>query len=346
MKEAMQKRETAGRFTEAVDLSEAEVKDGTLTGAVILEAGFNKSGKRYYPERVIKEAASLFAGVKMYLDHEDKKSVLPRSVRDWVSTMTESWSSDDARRLCGNIVPHNSGLREILENPVARKAIGLSIDVTGKQKLGVIDGKTTHIVESLDIAHSVDWVTEAGAGGRLMESDAKENQDIMLEGLTIEELTEARPDLVKEMREAAVAEAEASEDEDKKGKAAMTAEEIQERIDKGVNEQVEKVLADADARARRFHEQGETIKAKLAESKLPEVAQKRVLESVNAKLYEDDKTLEVAIQETVKVEGSYVEKLTEAGKVRGLDSQTGDGEEFTEEQRRTEILGDEPKKKE
>jgi hypothetical protein len=78
-----------------------------------------------------------------------------------------------------------------------------SINAAGRAKSRLVDGKQARFVESIDKAMSVDWVVVGGAGGKvdaLLEAHLEERIN-MLEEMTVEQLVEARPDLVKDILE-------------------------------------------------------------------------------------------------------------------------------------------------
>ncbi|MDZ4231791.1 MAG: hypothetical protein U1C72_00885, partial [Candidatus Pacearchaeota archaeon] len=202
-----------GRFQEDVVLeSEATENPDIIKGAVFVQAGFNKARIRFYPEETLREAVPLLENVKQYADHSNGD----RSVRDWWSTITEAWYDEDMKALRGNVAVHSPLLREVLGNTVARHAIGLSIDASGLQESAEVEGELANVVKQIERFHSVDWVTEAGAGGRVTESQGTDHQrgdssesmpeegQMDWDNITEGELRENRPDLITAISDRAV----------------------------------------------------------------------------------------------------------------------------------------------
>lgn len=277
---------------------------------VLIEAGTNKQKKRHYPEKTIQEAAPLFSGLKMYLNHPTKKeeAELPeRDVTKWVSTITESRYENG--KAIAKVAVHDNWLRERLKDPVARKHIGLSINTGGRVSKGKVDGEEMEIVEKIVLQRSngpasVDWVTEAGARGRvsklLKENNIKENE-MEFKDLTLEQLKKERPDLIesvaKDIKESSN-QIQENQKKDKELKEAQAKIAELEKKDK-INAQKAKV---------------ETL---LKEAKtLPEVAKTRIANSINANLIEDEVKLKEAVEAQVKSELEYVNSISGKGKIK------------------------------
>lgn len=143
--------------------------------------GVGSSG--YYSPKVLSEAAGggLFpAGMHLYIDHpsqSDRSNRPERSVRDigGVSTSPGVWN-EETQAVEATIQISESA--SWLKDPVLRTAIGLSIRASGQVTEGTVEGRKMPIVESLDEVMSVDFVTKAGRGGRILEAKVA---DAMLE---------------------------------------------------------------------------------------------------------------------------------------------------------------------
>ena len=170
-----------------------------------IKPGFgNPKDGFYYPSKTIREAveAGIFNNRKMYANHPrrtDEKELPERSVRDWVATVKETvW--DDA-----NGVPR-SRVKVYDKDAFARwqdapDEIAFSILGGGVARGGRVGNREARIVESFKNIRSIDWVTEAGAGGAIefAESAADaEELEMDLKNLTREQLMDARPDLFTE----------------------------------------------------------------------------------------------------------------------------------------------------
>lgn len=192
-------------------LMEADSKSGSDKREVVLtiiQSGWgNKTHNHYYPPSALREAADrqTFAGVKMFVDHlsESQRRMLnglPRSVRDLVGRIKETWYDDESKTLKGRakLVPWFYEM--VASDP---ELVEASINAAGRATPKLIDGKQARFVESIDKAMSVDWVVVGGAGGKvdaLLEAHLEERIN-MLEEMTVEQLVEARPDLVKDILE-------------------------------------------------------------------------------------------------------------------------------------------------
>ena len=100
-------------------------------------------------------------------------------------------------------------IRDLAENDPELVEASISANATGVQPT-MRDGRRAWLVEGIEDHGSVDWVTEAGAGGRvvqLMEAAYKEDGMSLLENMTDEEFVayveEVRPHLLAEADSAA-----------------------------------------------------------------------------------------------------------------------------------------------
>lgn len=156
----------------------------------------------YYPESALKEAVEngTFNSrpVKMYANHPARgaEAALPeRSVWDWVSTMRETWWDAEKARPQSRIKVYDDRFWQRATQ--APDEIAFSILGGGRSRRGRIDNREARIVESLSQIRSVDWVTEAGAGGAIEKfaESAHEEFEMDLKNLTAEQLKEGNPEL-------------------------------------------------------------------------------------------------------------------------------------------------------
>lgn len=193
---------------ELIDLSEAVLNTEARTAEVtLIRTGWSKNG-RYYSEGVLAKAAPLWEGVKAYADHPSRSQQRDRPERSvleaagiYENVRHEGGATRATLRMIG---PVGERLWPwIVEAAEGRaKAMGLSINALGQGRKGEIDGKAGVIVETIHHAHSVDIVTEPAAGGsfdRLLASDDGWTRAV-LTALQIEELREARPDLIESLK--------------------------------------------------------------------------------------------------------------------------------------------------
>lgn len=172
----------------------------------------------YYPEQSLREAVEngTFNGrmIKMYANHPPRKSdggvPQDRSVWDWVSTMRETWWDEEKNRPQSKIKVYDD--RFWTRATQAPDEIAFSILGGGKSRKGRVGNREARIVESLSQIRSVDWVTEAGAGGAIEKfaESAHEEFEMDLENLTAEQLKEGNLPLYEAIIAAAKAEAESA----------------------------------------------------------------------------------------------------------------------------------------
>jgi hypothetical protein len=147
-------------------------KDGTLDVKVI-QPGWGSSG--YYPADILKrDGPKVFTnGMQMFWNHQTAQEAAARpegDLRDLAAVLT----SDVEWRQQG---PSGPGLyataRALGEYGSAIESlaphIGVSIRAFGKAKPGEAEGKSGQIIEELTAGQSVDFVTQAGAGGEILQ---------------------------------------------------------------------------------------------------------------------------------------------------------------------------------
>jgi hypothetical protein len=189
--------------------------DGTVPIHIIRPGLGRGKGKHLYEADMLERHAPVFSGWKMYVDHlspEAKKKAggLPRSIKDLGGRITESYWDPDVPEDPANgwgtgavvgLAKPTPLVRELIENDP--EIIEASISATATGVRPVQRGQdTVWLVEGISPKGSVDWVTEAGAGGRvvaLMESVLEEAR--REEGALLEEMDDGEfADYVRERR--------------------------------------------------------------------------------------------------------------------------------------------------
>jgi hypothetical protein len=191
-------------FTESSDdptyvlLSEASATFDDTTRTVTItpiRPGFgNKRDGFYYTQAALKEATEngLFDGLKMFRNHpakSEEKERPERDVRDWFATTRKAaWDpASNVPRL--PVVVHEATDYQRWKD--APEQIAFSIRGGGYARPGSVNGQEARIVESLAKVRSVDWVTEAGAGGAITFAEsAAEEFDVNIKTLSTEQLRE------------------------------------------------------------------------------------------------------------------------------------------------------------
>lgn len=155
-----------------IALTEGAVrKDGTAT-IKLMTPGWGTSG--YYPKDVIaRDGPSIFtAGTKMFADHptaQEEAARPERSLNDLAAVLTTGARWED-------LGPDGPGLYaeakvyEAWRKPLDEMAAdtGVSIRAFGVAKVGEAEGRKGPIIQSINVRKSVDFVTDAGRGGRIV----------------------------------------------------------------------------------------------------------------------------------------------------------------------------------
>lgn len=163
--------ETAVTETTPVNLVEGIGKDGTMP-IKIIGPGWGTSG--YYTQEALKNGAKNYKkGTKMYLDHpteEEKRERPERSVKDVAGVLTTDGEFKEDGKQGPGVYAH-AKVYEDYQQFINERAndIGLSHIASGSARKGEAEGKKGMIIESIDKAKSVDFVTAAGADGKIID---------------------------------------------------------------------------------------------------------------------------------------------------------------------------------
>jgi hypothetical protein len=227
-------------------------------------------------------------------------------VRDWAATIKRGSVKCVSGNLQAIAHAHQAQAREILDDPVAKLEVGLSQDAIIRYRPSRINGKAVQAVESIAKCLSVDFVPEGNLRGRVIEAAPdQEVPDMALEELTLEQLQEARPDLVT-LIETRTQEA-ARTHEGAPADAALTAE--TERAN-----QAEARAREAEGQLAR-QEQHKTIVELVGKAEgLTDISRQRVIESFASRTLEADK-LEAEVTEAIAAEKTYADELLKAAGV-------------------------------
>jgi len=198
-------------LAETIELIEGTLNTEQKTvDVVLIRPGWSQNG-RYYAPDVLAKSASLFEGVKAYANHPTRDQLKrgdSRSVLDITGDYTNVRLGEAGELRATRHVYGRAGeaIWPLIERSVdtGRDIIGISINALGKAAKGKApDGKQGEIVESIEIANSADDVDNPAAGGKfesLLMSGGDSLVTDLLQTITEEELTQARPDLVEAMR--------------------------------------------------------------------------------------------------------------------------------------------------
>lgn len=219
---------------------------GVIYGVKIL--GHESANGRSYSPKAIREAAKLYEGSKVNLNHaRGANATGPRGYEERLGAV-RGVTVVEGSGLFGNL--HYNPKHAIAEQLIwdaenAPENVGLSHSIEGRT--GKKDGRT--VVEQITKVISVDLVADPATNKSLFEHLEPEGDDVDLKALTIAEIIAARPDLKTQiLEEARGADAESEKD----AKLAK----LQEQIDSLT---AEKTLAARKA----------IVASKLDEAKLP-----------------------------------------------------------------------------
>jgi hypothetical protein len=203
-------------------LERAQAKGITLgEGEELLQiirpcVGRGKGMRKYTPE-VLEADAPNWKGARMFRNHlteteRRRLEGLPRKIEDLAGRIRESWwdgevpASKDGRFEKGgvySVIRPTRFIRETLDDDpelIEASISALATSVRTERE----GGRTVTVVEGIrPTPRSVDWVTEGGAGGRVLRESA-EDDALLMECLTNDEvrewLAEDRPELLEALR--------------------------------------------------------------------------------------------------------------------------------------------------
>lgn len=309
--------ESASEFgvEDLVPLKESVVrKDGTAL-LKIIKPGWGTSG--YYPQKTLEsDGPKVFKkGLQMFWDHPtptEEAEKPERSLNDLAAVL-----EDSARYLengpSGPGLYANAKVYQPYREAVNEMGpdIGVSIRAMGKARRGSAEGRSGRIIESLERAQSIDFVTVAGAGGEILSlfesARGRNTSQIPKEESDVE--------LQEQLREA----------EKQRDESQTQLQEASKQRDEALQEA---------ARAREalmLREAQDIVAEELASSELPEVTRDRVREaaSANPPMKEDKSGIDVdklktRVKESVAAEIDYLAKVTGSGQVRLAGTPQGD----------------------
>lgn len=155
-------------ITEAAAAPAASTPGRLLVG--LITPGWGSSG--YYPPTVVEAAAADKVwpkGTHVYFDHPSESEQYDRperSVRDLAAVFTEDarWDGTGLVAEVDVIGPY----RDLVTDPVFAEAVGMSIRASAEGEAGEAEGRQGRIFTRLVEGLSVDLVTKAGRGGKIL----------------------------------------------------------------------------------------------------------------------------------------------------------------------------------
>lgn len=301
---------TVTEISEARKLQPAEMTGKTWRIKII--EGDRQGSSAYYPKEAVEAGKHLFGkGVRSFKNHpsaDEKWNRPERDIDDIIGHISEA-AEFDGKDLWANLTIIESQRARIKELAEAG-LIDISIRASGE----MVEGTNGMELKKFVAVHSVDIVTQGGAGGKFGEvlesarpkvsasesvAESQKKEEIMELPKEFVDALDALVESNKQTATAVAALVQRATDEDK-AKADLA------EADRKKDE-AEKALSPAE------------IAGKLVESELPKAAQARVLALVEAgkdldESIKAEKTyLEEALKGAPKFEGNGSEELQESG---------------------------------
>lgn len=307
--------ESRSLLSNFTSLEEATLDSKGIAKIVVIAPGFgNPVDNHYYPVETLARDYAIFEGCKMYADHqteEEEKQRPEGSIRQWVASL-KNVTFEEGVGIVGDAVIIEPWLQQKLAALRDKKLLsemGISIRAAGIGTKDKIDGKEANVIDRITQVRSVDFVTEAGAGGGVLLYETEREFDIDIISLGV--LRDRRPDLVKSI------ETEVKTTIMKEVKRTM---EQEERITELEGEVTTVTQERDDARteltesqkAQRQAEAKSAIDEAIGKSELPEAAKERLVEKFKEAESAD------GVEEAVQAEKDYVAALSEAAKPKDL----------------------------
>ena len=253
--------------------AQADDKPGERT-VVLIESGDNPDKRRSYTNHAVESAVKLYEGKPMYLDHAgtERKPAGVRALKDMAARVLKTWThvrESGTVQVRAKIHGFDTWLNERLGDQHFRDLVGLSHDAQVMQRRERRGGKLWDVMESIADVRSVDFVSRAAFGGRVLESDplAGRTEDVtMLETITIDDLKQHRPDLVTAL--------------EGEVKAAVALE----SADNETTAQLEAVRKENETLRAQITEAATSQAVAEAVKEVPEAARERVAQTVTAHL--------------------------------------------------------------
>jgi len=307
--------ESRSLLSSYTSLQEATLNSKGIAKIIVIAPGFgNPVDNHYYPAETLSRDYPVFEGVKMYADHqteEEEKQRPEGSIRQWVASL-QNVRFEEGVGIVGDAIIIEPWLQQklaVLRDKKLLSEMGISIRAAGVGTKDKIDGKETNVVDRITQVRSVDFVTEAGAGGGVLLYETEREFDIDIISLGV--LRERRPDLVRSI------ETEVKTTIMKEVKKTM---ELQERITE-LEGQVATVTTERDTaqtelsesqKAQRIAEAKSSIDEAIGKSELPDAAKERLVEK-----FKEAETAD-GVAEAVQAETDYVNALKETAKPKNL----------------------------
>ncbi len=308
------------------DASFREAADGSIE-VTLIRAG--RSGNRnYYPDQVLREAAPMFEGVRVFVKSDaehlaGKGKAVGNLIGGIYSVRFIEGKSPDTGSLVGTFKPLDPSDAAVTKMTEAVKRgmqslLGLSIDADARTKKRKAGNEQLREAVKFVKVHSVDLIVEPGAGGgldRLTEA-AAEPTISTTQGTTMplwkQKMLEAIK--AKDPVKHATINAETIGDDDLVNLheavcGSLVPEPGTQRVTEALGDNAPLTRADLQVFERR-----NAARDRINASTLPQASKDRLQSQIGTA--SADRLTEAAVGDLVKAEGDYVARLTESGTVR------------------------------
>jgi hypothetical protein len=347
--------------------------DGTVLIQIIRPGIGRGKGSHLYEANMLERNAEVFAGWKMYIDHEmpdarKKRGGLPRSMDEVGGRVLESWwdSSVPANEqmgwgqgaVVGRVRPVRK-IRDLIEDDPGLVEASIAATATAVKPV-TRNGKKVWLVEGIEPHGTVDWVSEAGAGGKVLTEAAVDTEEEVafaaMDSMTDEELVDYIRNRNPVLAESLIASPQVEESVEEGGtNMGLTPETLREALDSDdvrtyVRDLVEAQVADerelirADARAeserqielRDLRDEAVTV---IREAGLPEAFETKLMKEYELEgSYPSDK---LDVYDEVNDEGDVTKSASQALR-ESLDSDLREQAELLAAARPTRVRGQGP----
>lgn len=308
--------------------SEAGEAEGLEWEVDIIRPGLSANGV-FYPAETLREAAPLFEGARVYAFDDEprghKKSALEKS-----PSQLAGWIDGVGTRGDGTVHGTLHFLREGMSDTTRLRIVdawkrgkkdlfGLSIDAAGMARKTEIGGRSVQLVESIRVVDSVDVVLRPAAGGRFtrLVASATATDNLPEEGKQMSKKTKRLMRVLEARRPEALAGIDRESVEFGELAAVATEAELLEAFGPG-SEPITNVTIYGGEAAQTTLQEARAVESRivlremLAESKLPDFAQKRIRTQLAGQVLTEQQ-----IQEAIDAERDYLATANPTA-VRGL----------------------------
>ncbi|GAB4184210.1 MAG: hypothetical protein OHK0024_24350 [Thalassobaculales bacterium] len=286
----------------------------------VIQAGLSANGN-LYPDAVLREAVPKFRGARAFAksdsDHLQGKGKDARALLGKLTdpVFVEAAGGEPAAiEAVLVLIDPSDAVATRLREAHARglsDLFGFSVDMSGRARSMVVDGRTVRVCEAVIKVHSVDLIVEPGAGGALLNfTEASYSEDTMLRNQLIATIQAQRPALLAGRDISAL---------DDAALAALFTEALRPEALRPEVPAGQHLTAEAVAEMVRMVESRAYARSAIAASNLPVAAQERL----RGAFADRERFAEADVDKAIADERAYVGRFVESGRVTGLGAHFG-----------------------